>query len=288
MAESSLGKVRALICVSSSIDNFREKIIRKYGAWDEEWKWTDFDKMAAFFGLYHIGDYLRFLWHRGPKAVVWCGGDIVNLSKSIFPWYKLIQRELAIHWVENGTEQEALSKLGINSSIKQFFFDNPKKYEVCFKPNKKPNVFLCAHPESKQAYGIDVIEEIAHLVPEITFHIYGITKGFHELWMEKGIAHNRDYVNQPNIIYHGNVPSWQFDEEIRNYQCGLRLNAIDGFSEVTAKSSLMGQYPITMHIPYSCIEYAKDKNDLILLLKKLQYKKEPNYKAAHYWADMLA
>jgi hypothetical protein len=70
------------------------------------------------------------------------------------------------------------------------------------------------------------------------------------------------------------------------YQCGLRLNKFDGFSEVTAKSVLMGQYPITT-IKYPHIDTAYDPKELIRLLSLLKYRMEPNPER-EYWREELS
>ena len=62
-----------------------------------------------------------------------------------------------------------------------------------------------------------------------------------------------------------------------NYHCGLRTNEHDGFSEVTSKSILMGQYPITK-ILYEGIWNYDTEDELVALIEKLKYMKEPNHK----------
>ena len=73
--------------------------------------------------------------------------------------------------------------------------------------------------------------------------------------------------------------------EIRNYQIAIRLNVQDGFSEVIAKSILLGQYPITQ-IQYPFIEYINGDESLIDALIKLKYKTEPN-PAEKWWREEL-
>ena len=59
----------------------------------------------------------------------------------------------------------------------------------------------------------------------------------------------------------------------------------DGFSETTAKSILLGQYPITfVNFPH-IISY-KDMESLVILLNALKHMKEPNPKR-QWWRDKL-
>ena len=257
--------MKAFRC-SSSISNFRKKLLVRILT--EEWHWLKSrHKQTVFFGAYHVGDYVRILWHRGERRIFWCGGDILNIQKSIF-WRFIIPKIPATHICENEVEAKALYEIGIRASISPMIFDafNDK---IGFKPSRNPHVYLCAQPQREKEYGVGLIEMIACMFPEITFHIYGVGG-----------------VNQKNVIFHGKVPTEKFDKEIRQYQCGLRLNEFDGFSEVTAKSILLGQYPITK-IKYPKIDHAKDNESLIKLLRNLKNKKKPNKEARIYWIKQL-
>lgn len=247
-------------------------------------QWNPWDRYVpvVFFGMYHIGDYLRFLWHRGEKTVYWLGGDIINLSKTRALVFRFIK---ARHLCENEPQRKRLEDCGIEAEVRPVIFDDPD-IGVSFKPSKNPHVYLNAHPDSKQAYGVDIVEVIAHKLPEFTFHIYGIKKGFHQAWYDNGRLMNRDYVSQPNVIYHGLVSNEQFNQEIRNYQAGLRLNEYDGFSEILAKSVLMGQYPIS-RIKYPHIENYTSTEDLIHKLQLIKNKLKPNHEAREYWMKQL-
>lgn len=148
-------------------------------------------------------------------------------------------------------------------------FDQPQDVEMSFTPSEKPHVYLCSHPDYEEAYGVGIIGGIASVLPEITFHIYGV-----------------EGTTRENIQYHGVVPNEEFNREIKGYQSGLRLNDMDGFSEVLAKSVLMGQYPIS-RIPYPYIDHAPDITGLINRLQELKDKKAPNTEAREYWKEEL-
>ena len=244
-----------------------------------EWDWKDRYSAVYFFGMYHIGDYLRFLWHRGYKKVIWCGSDILNLRDNKI-WQKIIHLRKARHLCENEVEAILLRSFGLETEVQPLCFDNPNQFEISYKHSNEPHVFVCCHPGGEETYGVNMIEGIAWATPDITYHIYGTEK---EIW---------HYVDNPsvhfnrstpiNVIYHGKVSNEQFNKEIKNYQSGLRLNDFDGFAEVLAKSVLMGQWPIS-RISYPWISYAPDTTALVQLLNSLKDKKEPNYDAVKFW-----
>ena len=262
MEQSKLGRTGIHLCVSNSVANFTEKILKNLQL--PEWKWWQVKKPVLFIGMYNWTDYLKFLWHRGEKTIFWCGSDIKNLN---WFWARFFRKARNI--CENEIEQSHLAKFGIRAGIKPMFFGNVNDFPISFKPSKNPQVFLCAHSKREEEYGVYIIEKIAPRFPEITFHIYGI----------KG-------ENKNNIVYHGLVSEEQFNREIKDYQVGLRLNEFDGFSEVLAKSALLGQYPIS-RIYYPFIDYAKKPKDLFKYLNMLKYKKRPNYKASEFWRKKL-
>jgi len=82
-----------------------------------------------------------------------------------------------------------------------------------------------------------------------------------------------------NVINHGKVPKEQMNREIRQMQGALRLIGMEGFSEIIAKSVLMGQHPI------SVIEYPH-----MLKIKQLKYLPtitKPNIKGREYYLQKL-
>lgn len=253
------------IRISPSISNFREKLLARTGL--KEYRIYDIFRSCIFFGLYRPSDYFWFVLHRGKRKVFYCGSDILRLPK----WIKYFK---ATHYCENEVEQKALRKLGIEAKVCPMIFDDVK-VPVSFKPSKKPHVYLTTHPGRDKEYGVDKVEQFAHLFPQITFHIYG----------SLGIGESSGGI-KGNIIWHGFTLENEFNEEIKNYQAALRLNQFDGFSEITAKSALMGQYPISW-ISYPHITGASNAKALRLALNALSKKKEPNYEARKYWLKKL-
>lgn len=239
--------------VSSSVANFEEKIDRKFGY--SKWTFAALFKPTVFFGMYHPLDYAKFILHRGEKTVFWCGADILNLAKS--PWQQVLRYVPARHVCENEIERAKLLELGIYASIKpQFFDDFPK--EISFKATRKPHVYLTMHEGREKEYGLDWILSAAQELPEITFHVYGILGE-----------------DTKNVRYHGRVENRQFNEEIKEYQASIRLNRFDGFSEITAKSILLGQYPIT-RIHYGGITCVPSLRGLVNALRMLKTRRKPN------------
>lgn len=223
--------------------------------------------------MYHIFDYLRFIWHQGQTRIFWCGGDVLRLkwwNKWIFQFFS------AQHFCETLQEYNHLLEKGIIAEVKPLYAG--EMLEISYKQSDRPEVFVCGHPGREKEYGIDLIFEIAPLVPDITFHIYGIPYDkFLELYTK---------LKRPNIYCHGIVSEEEFNEQIKDYQAGIRLNEFDGFSEVVAKSILLGQYPIT-RLKYKYIDQFRTKEDLIRLLNELKYQKEPNYEIRDYYLDYL-
>jgi hypothetical protein len=137
------------------------------------------------------------------------------------------------------------------------------KFEVSFKPGNK--VYTSVSGDDFERYGWYKIPKLAEKNPEIEFHLYG----------------NNSYfgVDMPNVIIHGRVPKEQMNEEIKEMQGALRLIKMEGFSEIIAKSILMGQWPI------SAIDYRhmiKLKN-----IKQILDKKLPNKIGRQYYINKI-
>lgn len=253
------------IRVSSSIYNFKWKLLRKYPDYNE-WGLRALFKPTLFFGLYHTLDYLAFILHRGKRAVFWCGSDIKALEKRPF-WAFLLRNCVAFHYVENRTEYGHLRYiLGFpEPEVHPMFFGNHEEYTSQYQHSFKPHVFISGHELREKEYGLHLIEEVAKELPAFTFHVFGT-------WGLRG----------DNVKCYGKVPEARFDAIASGCQAGLRLNTFDGFSEVTAKSILWGQYPITA-IHYNLIDWAPNLDDLKEKLKLLTLKDKPNTEVRRAW-----
>lgn len=234
---------------------------------------------CVFFGLYDLRDYYALLRHRGKAWVLWAGSDLRNLDSGFIfndgklhgvskllrgNWWLLPLLRKAEHWVENDWERSVLEKYNIRASVCPSFMGNVSDYALYFMPGNK--VYLSAGHGRQLEYGYGIVEHIAPLVPEVEFHLYGAN------WTSE----------QPNVVVHGRVPKEQMNQEIRAMQCGLRLNATDGFSEVTAKSVLWGQHPISwLFSPF--VTHAPNTAALIEALRTIPTKKTPDRIARAYY-----
>lgn len=269
MEKRQVGKERLVLRCSSTIANWRERFEEKFEA--EEWKGSLFDP-TVFCGLYWWGDYWKFLIHRGRKAVYWCGTDILNLRETNWFWLWVLPKIKAKHLCENQVEYDELLKYGIHATIHPFLFSKYDDWKVTFKPSKNPQVYVSCHQDREDEYGVGILSQVVKEVPEITFHVYG--------------NNEVPECNHANIICHGPVSNEQFNEEIKDFQCGLRLNEFDGFSELLIKPIMLGQYAIS-RIKYPHIAYFSNLKELVIELKKLKYHTQPNYKARDYWEKII-
>lgn len=194
--------MKTVIRVSSSIANFHDKLQAYLKLNDWHW-WRNRNDRVIFFGLYHWKDYLRFIWHRGPKKTFWCGSDILALEQHPL-WLWFYRKQSGQDYCENEVEYEKLWKLGIFSKISPMLFDDPDKYPISYKWQPYPKYFATYHKGRETEYGYGSYERIDFL------------EGF-----------------SPE----------KFDEKIKEYQGTIRFNEFDGFSENLAKSVLMGQWP---------------------------------------------
>jgi hypothetical protein len=229
---------RQNIHISSSIENWREKIEKKLVGYR--------GKRTLFFGAYHEKDYDRILKTEGPKSIYWQGSDIKQLPDTIAISFTYLDIK---HYCENNVCQSALKSLGIKAEIKPIFWGDINKYPLSYKPSENPQIWLCAHPGREREYGVEQVYLWAQLFPFI-FHIYGVDKTY----------------DLENVIFHGIVSEKELDGDIKNYQCGLRYNEFDGFSEVVSKSMLLGQhvisridYPHSMFPTYKAFSELKNK-----------------------------
>lgn len=259
---------------STSIQNFADRVKLKHDEYVWSFRKSLFDP-TAFIGLYHAGDVVRLLVHRGPRLAFYCGGDVLWLQKHPF-WQWLIRRIKCDHVCENEVEWNALANMGIMSRIHPIlFFDDVDKYKVSFKPSKKPHVWLTCHPGREHEYGVTIVWLVASKVPEVTFHIFGIKAP------DEGMG-----AFPKNIIYHGQVPSEELDKMIQGYHAGLRTCEFDGAPHTVTKGVLLGQYPIN-RIPYPYTESYSTEEELIKILKTLKLRTKPNLAGRKHWLPVL-
>ena len=254
---------------------FGERLIRHFGyrRYDPE---IDIDKSVLFEGLYFPEDYRIFINHHGERSVFWNGTDIRNLLVS-YGWQLIMQENPARHYCHTTMDQKVLSKAGVNAIVHPLFFGDINKYQVSYHQSDTPQVYLNAHPQREEEYGIPLALEVAKEMPKVRFHIYGI-----------------DGQNTENVIYHGWVDEEVMDEEIKHFQgCFFPYsNSVNTrISQVCLKSAFMAQYPISIN-QLDGVWYAPDKAEIIKYLGLLKEQVTPNYVLrekylkAYEWKDI--
>lgn len=235
---------------------------------------TDSELPTVFFGLYGLPDWYALWRHRGTRYVLWAGSDIVHFKNGYwledgggikindsYPYAEWINK-YCDSWCENEVERMVLEQCGIKAKVCPSFLGDLSQYEINYTQADRPKVYLSANPGREKEYGWGLIEEIAHQC-NVDFYLYGSNS-----WLTK----------HPNVIVRGRVPKGVMNEEVKKMQSGLRLNeGMDGFSEITAKSILWGQYPLVWSkYGYPDIDSFSDKKTLIEALNRLKDFKEPN------------
>ena len=235
-----------------------------------------YDDPTVFFGLYGLPDFYSLWRHRAKKWILWAGSDIrhfkngywldkeghTRMSPSALSTWIADNCE---SWVENEVERRALADLKIYAKVCPSFMGGVKDFPLSYKHSKVPKLYTSVSGDNFLLYGWDRIDVLAQKNPGVEFHLYGNTEPVKK--------------TQPNIFVHGRVPSEQMNEEIRHMQGALRLTDFDGFSEIIAKSILMGQWPIS-YIPYDYML----QPDQIHLLHSL---KEPNKLGREHYLKTL-
>jgi|25_taG_2_1085351.scaffolds.fasta_scaffold04859_4 hypothetical protein len=234
---------------------------------------------TVFFGLYGLPDFYTLWRHKGQKAILWAGSDITHFQNG---YHLTDSGDIRIHseplaqwinencdnWVENKVEFNALLDMGIEAKVCPSFMGNIDDYEISYVHRERPEVYLSANSGREIEYGWGIVEEIADKC-DVDFHLYGSDQ-----WET---AHN-------NVFVHGRIPKEEMNEQVKHMQCGLRLNEhMDGFSEITAKSVLWGQYPIVWRgYGYAGIDSFRVKDELIVKLNQLVGKTNPNPERDYY------
>ena len=208
-------------------------------------EYTDQERPTCFFGLYGLPDFYAVWRHKGIKEILWAGTDILHFEKGY--WledggthaFSLVGRhDLAMwlsrncgHWVENEVERDRLWKCGILARVQPSFLGDVKKFKVNFKAGNK--LYSSVSGNNFEQYGWNKVHILASKHPETEFHMYGNTI-------------EPPYSSLPNFIVHGRVSKEKMNNEIKGMQGAIRMTDFDGFSEILAKSILMGQYPVSL------------------------------------------
>ena len=241
---------------SSSVNNWEERI--------RPWAAKRPSDSFWFFGIYHWGDILRFALKPGKKTIFWCGSDILALTP-LKAWF--IRK--AEHRCENAVEQITLYNFRIYATIQPVFFGDPTKFRPTFNPSRKVHAYLCAHEGREEEYGVNKVLKKAKDLPSVIFHVYGVEP---------------KETPPENVIFHGRVSEEQFNRDIPFYHIALRFNEFDGFSDVLAKSVLLGQFQ------YSAIKYPHmfSGKQWAKYMRFAVKAKKHNQQAWEYWHHTLS
>lgn len=238
------------IRISSSIANFSAKLRARYSDYGD-FKWFSKDP-TIFFGIYHTGDFARYVLHRGEKTAFMCGSDILSLPRWFVPFLGR-----GTIYCENEVEQVKLAELGLKSYVHPMIFDDPSKYTETYEPSDTPTVWMSYHLGREEEYGLYRFLSVARQVPGLRFR-----------------------------FFNGQTPIEDFDEVTSHHQATIRFNEFDGFSENAAKALLRGQYVYSV-VPYHGVETITTDDKLVEALKALKDKKEPN-PVSPYWREHLS
>ena len=231
---------------------------------------------TVFFGLYGLPDFYTLWRHPAKKWIFWAGSDIRHFkngywldkhghtrmsSSALSTWIA----DNCESWVENEVERRALSDLRIQAKVCPSFLGDVKDFPVSYKHSKTPKLYTSVSGDDFLLYGWDRIDALAAKNPGVEFHLYGNTVEWEK--------------TKPNIYVHGRVPSDVMNAEIKDMQGALRLTGFDGFSEIIAKSILMGQWPVS-YIAYDYMLHPEQ----IHLLHSL---KEPNKEGREHYLKTI-
>lgn len=237
---------------------------------------TDKNEDCVFIGVYGLPDFYTLWRHKGKKYIFWCGSDIRHLhngywlddvgnirlnSNNIAKWISLNCES----WVENKAEQDTLKFMGVKASVCPSYLGDVDKMPISYKQSDRPKLYSSVSGNDFVLYGWYLIDKLANSHPDIEFHLYGNTKEF--------IPANK------NVIVHGRVPNEQMNSEIKEMQGAIRMIMMEGFSEIVAKSILMGQYPVSV-IPYPHMVLVEN-------IDKIKDKALPNLEGRKYYLKEL-
>lgn len=227
---------------------------------------------VVFFGLYGLPDFMLLRAHKGKRAILWAGTDILHFINGYWiddvgrirvspkPFAKWIS-ENCESWTENEVEASALRKFGIECKVCPSFLGDMNQYPLSFRPASKVRLYSSVSGDNFEQYGWHTIEEIAKYFPDYEFNLYGNVKD----WK----------TNNPNVVVHGRIPKEQMNAETKEMTGGLRPLTFDGASEILMKSVLWGQWPVSI-IKYPHILGIEQLNEL-------RTKKEPNIEGREYY-----
>lgn len=212
--------------------------------------YKDLETPTVFFGLYGLPDLMAIRQHKGRKAILWAGTDVLYLINGY--WlddkgkHKLDPKVVGAYlnktcenWCENGLERDELASVGIKAKVCPSYLGDVNKIKPTIKDTDFLKGYISVSGNDFNAYGWDKLDKLSKDFPELTIYCYGNTKPYK--------------FKSKKIVVKGRVSQEQMNKEISGMHFAIRLNEHDGFSEVLAKGLLM-QQGIISEIDYPVIK----------------------------------
>jgi glycosyltransferase involved in cell wall biosynthesis len=226
-------KYKIQIKISDSVKNFKRNVFKKY-------KVTDYNSIyepTVFFGLYDNMDYESYKNHLGPKIIVWCGTDALNVIKKN-NWHNTLKSAFNVSM--SSFIKNSLDSVGIPNVIIPVTpttgITNPK--------TKGENIFWYYNSEGKRKfYGGDIVDTIKKLT-------------------------NYNIIETPL----GRYNETQIQKIYESCFLGLRLTEHDGLSNTVVELGLLGRKCIHNGDSPNSIKYDKNNIKKIIELIDFEYK----------------
>lgn len=238
------------------------------------------EEPTVFFGLYGLPDFYALWRHKGKKAILWAGTDILHFCNGYWLDEKgdiCLESEALAEWidkncdnyVENDTEKLELLSMGIKAKVIPSFLGYVKKFPITYKdsPDGQYHLYTSVSGNDFAAYGWETVKQVAKEFPYITFHLFGNTIPFK---IPKKLK---------NVKVHGRVSLKEMNDATKNMHGAYLPANFSGTSELLVKSILWGQHPVCHvkhpHVMQSLYEFLEAKKD------------KPNTKARNYYLKKL-
>ena len=228
---------------------------REYSGTEEE--------RLLFMGLYFKEDYEVYKKHTGQKVVFWNGSDVSRLLQHP-EWVEILKEHPGTHVCHNEMLKEELASVGITAIVEPIFFAYVSDYKESFKPGKPLEVYINAHPDREQEYGVKEAVMTLEGMEGVELYVYGIEGN-----------------SSGNIHYMGWFEEEDADKKMSQHHVCLRLNRHDGLSQLVIKAALWGHH-IVSRIPIEGGHTIKSSEDLKIKVKELQKEKKPNTKTREF------
>jgi hypothetical protein len=239
---------------------YGERMVKRYGFKPYS---KNTQKDCLFMGLYFAEDYEVFKLHTGRKYIFWNGSDVSRLLLNK-GWQEVLNDYPAKHICHNEQLRLELESVGIHALVSPLFFGDTEDYTLSFTPKHRMQVYINAHPNREDEYGVPVVYQASKRLPGMDFFVYGVT--------------GRD---TKNLKYMGWLDENIADRRMSKHHVCLRLNKHDGMSQLVIKAGLWGHYVFTTQdMPHTT--RFDDVLDLVEKLKALNPKVTPGTELRQY------